>query len=171
MVQDTTCCCLFIKLSTLLCRSELSVDHVMESTAELERDGPEDLRIGDVIHFTLETLQTPFGEPALLLHNPKLDKGVDMVLEELEAACRNGTAVKGRMLNPLPQGYAVGMAGVVAFCPARYVPFHMSRQVATLADYKILSMRKQPLNIVAVPWTEPISLPAAWSQSSEMVRQ
>ena len=171
MVQHATACWSFTKLSTLLCRSELSVDHVMESTAGLEREGPEDLRIGDVIHFTLETLQTPFGEPALLLNNPKLDKGVDMVLEELEAACRSGTPVQGRLLNPLPQGFAVGMAGVVAFCPARYVPFHMTRQVATLSDYKILSMRKQPLNIVAVPWTEPISLPGAWSQPLEAWRQ
>ena len=142
------------------------MNHVVESTAELERTGPEDLRIGDVIHFTLETLQTPFGEPALLLNNPKLDKGVDMVLEELAVACGSGTPVKGRMLNPLPQGFAIGFAGVVAFCPARYVPFHMSRQVATLSDYKILSMRRQPLNIVAVPWTEPISLPGAWSTFS-----
>lgn len=42
---------------------------------------------------------------------------IDAVLMELQRAKETGASVMGRILNPVNAGYAVGIGGLVCFCP------------------------------------------------------
>jgi ribosomal protein S1 len=81
------------------------------------RAGVESMRVGDTINFVIEDLETPFGEMLLNVKKVSYDQKRRYVWEELKKHMQEQRPVMGRILNPVNRGYAVGIGGLVCFCP------------------------------------------------------
>lgn len=51
------------------------------------------------------------------------------------------TPVMGRVLNPVMRGYAVGIGGVVAFCPMTQCLYRTAQRVGVLQPFQVVSVR------------------------------
>lgn len=136
-----TCFCLFR-------RSQVQVSSVVETTSDAERTGPNDIHVGDVLHVTLETTETPFGDPAVSIDMPKGSDRYEPVLEELKRAHDNAEQVMGRILNTMNGGYAVGVAGLVGFCPFRLCTLQTASRVGVLQPFIVHRFRREPFNMI-----------------------
>lgn len=130
------------------CRSEVQLSSVVETTSGVERTGPNDIHVGDVLHVTLETTETPFGDPAVSIDMPKGPDRYEQTLEQLQHAYDNGEQIMGRILNSLNGGYAVGVAGLVAFCPFRMCTLQTASHLGILQPFIINSFRQDPFNMI-----------------------
>ena len=52
------------------------------------------------------------------------------------------TPVMGRILNPVTRGYAVGLGGVVGFCPMSQCLFRTAQRVGVLQPFLVASVRE-----------------------------
>jgi len=66
----------------------------------------------------------------------------------LKEAMRNRTKVKGRVLNAVNGGHAVGLAGYVAFLPSSRCRASTSARLGVLQDFLVLSMNHSTKNVV-----------------------
>ena len=130
------------------CRSQVQVSSVVETTSDAERTGPNDIHVGDVLHVTLETTETPFGDPAVSIDLPKGPDRYEQIFEELKRAYDNAEQVMGRILNSMNGGYAVGVAGLVGFCPFRLCTLQTASRVGVLQPFIIHRFRREPFNMV-----------------------
>ena len=126
----------------------MPVSQVVESTSTAERTGPNDIRVGDVLHVTLETTETPFGDPAVTLDMPRGPDRTQTAMEELKVAFETGQPVMGRLLNPLNGGYAVGVGGIVGFCPFRSCSLPTASRIGVLQPFYVSGLREVPFNLV-----------------------
>lgn len=83
-----------------------------------ELENPE-VRVGDVVEARVTWMNNPIGTLDLETSGLRKRKSRERVWRELLEARDQGKAVKGRILNAVNGGYAVGIAGVIAFCPTR----------------------------------------------------
>lgn len=114
--------------------------------AELAAGGPPP-EVGDELELLVQHVETPFGEAELLPHKVGEEARLVHVWRELERIKeRNGT-VSGRVLNPVNGGFAVGVAGYVAFLPHTRVPRN-GCQVGRLVPFRIVGMNEENKNIV-----------------------
>ena len=104
--------------------------------------------MGDVLHVTLETTETPFGDPAVSIDMPKGPDRYEDALDELKRAYDSKQQVMGRILNTLNGGYAVGIAGLVGFCPFRLCTLQTASRVGVLQPFAIHRFRRQPFNMI-----------------------
>ena len=130
------------------CRSQVHVSQVAETTSDAVRTGPNDIRVGDVLHVTLETTETPFGDPAVTLDMPRGPDRTKTAMKELMDAFETGQPVMGRLLNPLNGGYAVGVGGIVGFCPFRSCSLPTASRIGVLQPFYVAGIREVPFNLV-----------------------
>ena len=129
-------------------RSQVQLSSVVETTSDAERTGPNDVHVGDVLHVTLETTETPFGDPAVSIDLPGGEDRHEQILKELQRAFDKGDEVMGRILNTMNGGYAVGVAGLVGFCPFRLCTLQTASRVGVLQPFIIHRFRLEPFNMI-----------------------
>lgn len=129
-------------------RSQVPVSQVVKTTSTDPRTGPNDIHVGDVLHVILETTETPFGDPAVSLTIPRGAGRHQAAVNELRTAFEEQQPVMGRILNPLNGGYAVGVGGIVAFCPFRNCSLSTASRVGVLQPFYVTAFREDPLNMI-----------------------
>ena len=125
-----------------ICRSELSIEQLADTPGERERESRPDIRVGDVLHLQLDSLETPFGYP--LVNTEPAKNTLDLVMRELEQALKTGATVQGRPLNPTKGGMAVGVAGFVCYCPNMYCSPDTPPAIGVLCDFKVIAVQPSP---------------------------
>lgn len=134
--------------TALSCRSQVQVSQVVQTTSTDRRSGPNDIHVGDVLHVTLETSETPFGDPAVVLEAARDPDHFNVARNELRAALESGQSVMGRLLNPLIGGYAVGVGGIVGFCSFKNCSLPVASRIGVLQPFRVIAFRDQPFNLV-----------------------
>lgn len=129
-------------------RSQVQVSQVKQTTSTEQRSGPNDIHVGDVLHVTLETSETPFGDPVVILDPPRDADHFNMARNELRAALESGEPVMGRLLNPLIGGYAVGVGGIVGFCSFKNCSLPVASRLGVLQPFRVMAFRDMPFNLV-----------------------
>ena len=82
-----------------------------------ELDG--EVAIGDVVEARVKWMNNPMGELDLEVKGLRAERERESIWRELISARDSGSVVKGRLLNAVNGGYAVGIAGLIAFLPMR----------------------------------------------------
>ena len=98
----------------MLCARRCSTSRISSARAR---------RIGDVLKFTVEELETPYGDMQLAPERPQERDKFARVWREIRAAMLADEHVMGRVLNAIGGGYSVGVAGIVCFCPISQMDF------------------------------------------------
>lgn len=80
---------------------------------------PENVAVGDVVEAKVTWMNNPLRELDLEVKGLAASKRKERVWRELLEARDGGKSVKGRILNAVNGGYAVGIAGLIAFLPSR----------------------------------------------------
>lgn len=110
---------------------------------------PESFQVGDILHVKIDMLQTPFGDMQLSLGGKLTqEEQVDRVLEELKRAQISKKLVMGRILNPVNRGYAVGIGGLVCFCPITQCLWETAQRVGVLQPFTVSQMKMETRNVV-----------------------
>ena len=103
-------------------------------------------------------IQNPMGEMELSNSERERVEREDGVWREIKEHHRKGTHVKGRVLNPVNGGYAVGIAGLVCFLPNQCVrPYEGSNEppAGELLSFKILGLTEDIKNVILMgPMTD-----------------
>lgn len=76
-----------------------------------------------MLKFTVEELETPYGDMQLAPERPQERDKFARVWREVRAAMLADEHVMGRVLNAVGGGYSVGVAGIVCFCPISQMDF------------------------------------------------
>lgn len=80
---------------------------------------PENVAVGDVVEARVTWMNNPLRELDLEVKGLAASKKKERAWRELLEARDSGKSVKGRILNAVNGGYAVGIAGLIAFLPSR----------------------------------------------------
>ncbi|KAL6777304.1 MRPS1 [Auxenochlorella protothecoides x Auxenochlorella symbiontica] len=105
---------------------------------------------GDVLQVYLEYVETPEGGPLVSGQAAAGQRRLASVWAELEARFREGRTVRGRVLNALHGGFAVGVGGLVAFLPAHAASWATQQRTGELREFRIRSMNAARRNVVVV---------------------
>ena len=109
--------------------------------------------IGDRLELYVRYLQNPMGEMEVSGADRARTARSEGAWREILQHYRHGTHVKGRVLNAVNGGYAVGIAGLVAFLPNQCVrPFRGSPEppAGELLPFKILGVTESIKNVILV---------------------
>lgn len=108
----------------------------------------EKLRVGDHVDLDVHYFSAYDGtitvEP---LDTPSLST-TEAVWNELQSASDTERPVPGRILNKVNKGYAVGIAGIVAFLPESFALDRRVSQVGVLQWFQIISLERETNNIL-----------------------
>ena len=118
-------------------RKALHLSQLLSSTEGGLRTSPEDFRIGDVLQFTVQELETPYGDMQLAVERPVEKDKYLRVWEELRQAMLANTPVMGRVLNAVNSGFAIGVAGFVCFCPISQMEFLTATKIGVLQPFQV----------------------------------
>ncbi len=129
-------------------KKELHLSQLVSSKDRGLRTSPEDFRVGDVLQFVVEELETPYGDMQLAVERRIENNKVAGVWEMVKEAMRSNQPVMGRVLNGVNGGYSVGVAGIVAFCPFSQMSFLTASKVGMLQPFLVTSMNEAKRNIV-----------------------
>lgn len=129
-------------------KKELHLSQLVSSRDGGLRTSPEDFRVGDVLQFNVEELETPYGDMQLAVERPIEKDKVAGVWEMVKEAMHSNQPVMGRVLNGVNGGYSVGVAGIVAFCPFSQMSFLTASKVGMLQPFLVTSMNEAKRNIV-----------------------
>ena len=114
--------------------------------------------VGDQMRLYVRYIQNPMGEMELSNSERERVEREDGVWREIKEHHRKGTHVKGRVLNPVNGGYAVGIAGLVCFLPNQCVrPYEGSNEppAGELLSFKILGLTEDIKNVILMgPMTD-----------------
>jgi hypothetical protein len=114
--------------------------------------GPGEVRPGDVLQVYLEHEETPEGDMLVSGQQAAVRRRVRAVWRELQDRLQDGKPVKGRVLNTLSGGYAVGVAGLVCFLPNSATTRATARRIGELQDFKVAAMNAARNNVVLADW-------------------
>lgn len=133
-----------LKRPVRVARSELRADQLVSSPAGASplREGPGDVRVGDVLRMHVDAVTTPYGDPALS-SGPRVVPRVasSEAWAALTAAHASGGTVQGRVLNGIGAGgFAVGVAGMVGFLPHSLTAPATVARIGTLQPFRVVSM-------------------------------
>ena len=78
-------------------------------------------QIGDQLRLMVRHVQNPMGEMELSNSQRELEERDEGVWREIKAIHARRGVVKGRVMNTVNGGYAVGVAGIVGFLPNKMV--------------------------------------------------
>ena len=110
-------------------------------------------KIGDRLELYVRYLQNPMGEMEVSGADRVRAARSEGAWREIVQHYKLGTHVKGRVLNAVNGGYAVGIAGLVAFLPNQCVrPFRGSPEppAGELLPFKILGVTESIKNVILV---------------------
>lgn len=108
---------------------------------------------GDRVALTVEHVETPLGEAAMSSERARESVRTERVWAELADTRARDGLVQGRILNAVNGGYAVGVAGTVAFLPAARTA--RPEVAGNLAPYEIIALNEATRNMV-------LSSPPLW---------
>ena len=109
--------------------------------------------IGDKLKLYVRYLQNPMGEMEVSNADRVRVERSEGSWREIKDHYRNGTHIKGRILNAVNGGYAVGIAGLVAFLPNQCVRPYRGDSVppaGELLPFKILGLTEDIKNVILV---------------------
>ncbi len=116
-----------------------------------EPRGPGEFRRGDVLEFRVTAVESPFGDMQMHADTlPGEDARTDALWDELEDILAARKQVMGRMLNTVTGGYAVGVAGVIAFLPFSSCSLVSAGRIGQLQTFYISSMQRAKRNIILI---------------------
>ncbi|KAL4422473.1 hypothetical protein ABPG75_008670 [Micractinium tetrahymenae] len=101
---------------------------------------PGQLMVGDVVQVFLEDAGTPENDFFVSGVQAAVKRRLVAVWDELQERQEKGELVKGRILNAVWAGYAVGVAGIVAFLPASQCTRPTARRIGYSQKFKILEI-------------------------------
>lgn len=119
-------------------RRDLTLSHVHAGEQELEqRATGDDIRPGDNVKLRLDTVFSPYGDMFLEAgkEDPELRKR--RIIDELKRHRTQQQPVMGRVLNGCDGGFAVGVAGVVAFLPYNKAAMETVNKVGILQPFYV----------------------------------
>lgn len=109
-------------------------------------------QIGDQLRLMVRHVQNPMGEMELSNSQRELEERDEGVWREIKAIHARRGVVKGRVMNTVNGGYAVGVAGIVGFLPNKMVKPTSSGSLrppaGDLLPFRILSLRDDIRNMV-----------------------
>jgi small subunit ribosomal protein S1 len=111
-----------------------------------------EIRVGDVVQVFLERKETPEGDMLVSGQQAAVQRRVRAVWKELQNRMHNDKKVKGRILNAVSGGFAVGVGGLVCFLPNSMATKATSRKVGELQYFRILQMNPARSNVVLQDW-------------------
>lgn len=129
-------------------KKELHLSQLVSSSDGGLRTSPDDFRLGDVLQFIIEELETPYGDMQLAVERPIEKDKVAGVWEMVKEAMHTNQPVMGRVLNAVNGGYSVGVAGIVTFCPFSQMSFLTASKVGMLQPFLVTNMNEAKRNIV-----------------------
>lgn len=129
-------------------RKALQLSQLVSSRDGGVRTSPDDFRVGDVLKFVVEEVETPYGDMRLSSEREVGSEKFQQVWDIIKKAMRENTPIMGRVLNTVPGGYCVGVAGLVAFCPFSTIAGPTARRIGVLQPFHVLRMEDARQNIV-----------------------
>lgn len=129
-------------------KKELQLSQLVSSRDGGLRTSPDDFRVGDVLQFIIEEVETPYGDMQLAVERPVEKNKVEDVWEMVKDAMHTNQPVLGRVLNAVNGGYGVGVAGIVGFCPFSQMSFPTASRIGVLQPFHVTSMNEAKRNIV-----------------------
>ena len=129
-------------------RKALQISQLISSRDGGVRTSPEDFRVGDVLKFVVEEVETAYGDMQLSTEREVASDKFQRVWDMIKQAMRENKPVMGRVLNTVPGGYCIGIAGVVAFCPFSSIAGWTARRIGVLQPFHVLRMEDSRQNIV-----------------------
>lgn len=119
-------------------RQDVDTTHLHGSTDE--RRSTADIRPGDMLKLRVVEPYTPYGITLLAPVQKEESAQQETIWAELQRRWRSRKPVQGRVLNPCPGGYAVGVAGMVALLPYAAATEATAKLVGELQPFYITSM-------------------------------
>jgi len=107
--------------------------------------------VGDEMRLLVRYIENPMGEMDLSNEEREEAERADLVWREIKKIHHDGGIVKGRVLNTVNGGYAVGIAGVIAFLPnqaTRSYEGSTRPPVGELLPFKIMAITESTKNAV-----------------------
>ena len=129
-------------------RKALQISQLISSRDGGVRTSPEDFRVGDVLKFVVEEVETAYGDMQLSTEREVASDKFQRVWDIIKQAMRENKPVMGRVLNTVPGGYCIGIAGVVGFCPFSSIAGPTARRIGVLQPFHVLRMEDSRQNIV-----------------------
>ena len=114
---------------------------VSGTVAVADRNSDRDVRRGDTFIFRIQELKCPVGSIWVVPHRPNAETMRERVWAEIERAYASKQGVRGRVLNPINDGFAVGVAGIVAKLPLQQADPRKVQRVGVLQDFVITSVQ------------------------------
>jgi hypothetical protein len=111
-----------------------------EPLRERDEGAAHALARGRHVKVRLGRLFTPYGDVELEPTRMRPDVRRKLVWDYLVRCKNGGRPVAGRVLNPCPGGYAVGVAGYVALLPSKHASIDNIRAIGRLQEFHIHHM-------------------------------
>ena len=129
-------------------KKQLHLSQLLSSRDGGLRTSPDDFRVGDVLRFVVEELETPYGDMQLAVDQPFVKDRTARIWDLLKEAMQTNQPVMGRVLNAVNGGYSVGVAGIVAFCPYSSISFVTASRIGVLQPFHVYSMNEAKRNML-----------------------
>ncbi|CAL5219602.1 g1466 [Coccomyxa viridis] len=110
-------------------RTALQASQLISSRDGGVRTSPEDFRVGDVLKCVVEEVETAYGDVQLSTEREVASDEFQRVWDIIKQAMREIKPVMGRVLNTVPGGYCIGIAGVEGFCPFSSIAGPTARRI------------------------------------------
>ncbi|PNW77337.1 hypothetical protein CHLRE_10g432200v5 [Chlamydomonas reinhardtii] len=122
-------------------RADVSIAHVHTADgAAPVRPTTSDVRPGDLLRLRVDAPYTPYGDMQLTAVREESEFKRRLAWGELRRAMEAGQPVSGRVLNDCVGGFAVGVAGFVAFLPSAMAARDTTQRVGSLQSFRIVAM-------------------------------
>ncbi|KAG2448689.1 hypothetical protein HYH02_006045 [Chlamydomonas schloesseri] len=122
-------------------RADVSIAHVHTADgAAPVRPSTSDVRPGDLLRLRVDAPYTPYGDMQLTAVREESEFKRRLAWGELRRAMEAGQPVSGRVLNDCVGGFAVGVAGFVAFLPSAMAARDTTQRVGSLQSFRIVAM-------------------------------
>lgn len=97
------------------------------------------------------------------VYRPSDKDRLKLIWEELSAAHAHERTVKGRLLNAMFSGYAVGIAGIVAYLPGAQAGKLAPRNIGALQEFYITELKPETRTVV-------LADPGVWANRHKLKR-
>lgn len=132
--------------------SDITPECILKPVDDIKFRKVGDIKVGDVVQVFLERKETPEGDMLVSGQQAAVQRRVRAVWRELQNRMHNEIKVKGRILNAVAGGFAVGVGGLVCFLPNSMATKATSRRIGELQDFRILQMNPARSNVVLQDW-------------------
>jgi hypothetical protein len=128
---------------------ELNIGAVVSSVEPLEdRETDSDVRRGDTFIFRIQEDKCPVGGVWIVPDHPH-ESIQERAWNEIVESFTQGRIIRGRVLNTLPSGFAVGIAGYVGLMPIYASDPRKVRRLGTLQEFVLTRVLQDETFFVA----------------------